>query len=227
MGETMSDWVITGKKFGLEYLATDKFEDYERLIESGLPRFDDFKIHYKEFKKGNKGLKGFLAKHKYFTIRAIPNTKDIPRRYKVGVGSFDECQKFLEKNIQKGKEGIYSILITEHEPTYKSGIIISRDKDVLIEIGDFQLDELSHGRTPSAGCTIDLLIFGSINKKTTWHIQASLENKSLVKKALNCIKTGRNALDYNFMKGYFEFVVTEKEDKIKFLDFKINEMYLK
>ena len=30
----------------------------------------------------------------------------------------------------------------------------------------------------------------------------------------------------DFMKGYFEFVVTEKTDKIKFLDYKINKAYL-
>lgn len=33
--------------------------------------------------------------------------------------------------------------------------------------------------------------------------------------------------DIDFLTGYFEFIVTAKTDRIKFLDYKVNEAYLK
>lgn len=230
----MSDWIIAMESFGLRELAkafhSDKLQDYKRLKESGLPTFDDFIIQYKDFNKRNLSLENFLAIYESFVIRAIPNTKDLPRRYKIGVHSFEECQEFLAKNVPSGKEDKYSVFLTEHEPTNLAGVIISRPQDVLIEVAQSGLDELSHGKvTPSVGHFAQHYYnhFKSMRYNTK-----DMAQRQLMWRALQYLRKDLSSdsdlfTNTEFLKGYFEFVVTEKTSKIKFLDYKINENYLK
>jgi len=231
---TISDWIITMEKTGLEESAkafdSDKLQDYERLKQSGLPTFDDFIVPFGKFQRGNKDLEEFLAKYSGFVIRAIPNTKELPRRYKIGVYNFEDCQRFLEEHVQRENQDRYSVFLTEHEPTDWAGIIISRSKDVLIEVAQSGLDELSHGLViPTGGHFVQ---HGQNHFRSMRYNTENVQERELMWRVLQYLRrdlpTDSDLFpNVDFMKGYFEFVKTQKTDKIKFLDFKINEAYLK
>lgn len=233
MAGTISDWIIEMEKAGLEDLAkafhSEKLKDYERLKKSGLPTFDDFVVSFSEFNINNEGLNEFLAKYNSFVVRAIPNTKELPRRYKIGVHDFEECKDFLNKNIEKKNKNKYSVLLTEHEPTDWAGVIISRPGDVFVEVAKSELDRLSHGlANPSTG------IFSNQEVNHFNGMRYNTENiweREFMWKALKYIRKdlpGDSDIfpNINFMKGYFEFVKIKGTDKIKFLDFKVNDAYL-
>jgi len=231
---TISDWIIGMEKAGLNESAksfhSKKLQDYERLKKSGLPVFDDFIIPFKQFQKGNKDLKEFLARYESFVIRAIPNTRELPRRYKIGVYGFEGCQKFLNQHVQKEDQDKYSVFLTEHEPTNWAGIIISRSQDTLIEIAQSGLDELSHGQfTPVGG---HFAQHKQNHFKSMKYNTKNIQERELIWGTLQYLRSDLPTdsdlfPNINFMKGYFEFVKIERTDRIKFLDFKVNESYLK
>ena len=230
----MSDWIIGMDGEGLNDFAasfhSEKLQDYERLKQSGLPTFDDFTIPFEKFQRGNRDLEEFLSKYGGFVIRAIPKTRKFPRRYRIGVHTFEDCQKFLAQHVRRQDENKYSVFLTEYEPADWSGVIISRLKDVMIEVSQSGLDRLSHGQvTPEGGhfAQHDLNHFRSMKYNTE-----NDQSRALMWRALQYLRrdlpSDSNLFpNVNFRKGYFEFVKTERTDRIKFLDFKVNEAYLK
>src|SRR3989344_2601884 len=233
MAGTMSDWVIEMEKRGLEETAqgfhSDKLTDYNRLKESGLPIFDDFIIPFSEFDSKNEELVRFLSKYQGFVIRAIPNVKDLPRRYKIGVHSFEECTSFLSENVKNEDNSKYNVFLTEHEPTNWSGVIISRGGDALVEISSEPLDELSHGQVDSSLIYLghfakhNFSSFGSMKYNTRGLLQRNLIWRTLQHLREDLPSESETFPNISFRKGYFEFVVTEETGKIKFLDYKVKE----
>ncbi|MFA5173756.1 MAG: hypothetical protein WC438_01085 [Candidatus Pacearchaeota archaeon] len=224
--KSMSDWILSARKQGINDLNdfdTNKIKDYQRLKDFGLPVFDDFLCSSIKFSDKNKGLMKFLEKYSSFVIRAIPNSPNSPRRHKVGVHSFEECLDFLnEINARKS----YNILLTEHEPTNKGGIIISKISELIIELGK-NIEILEHGGDPTTSWFIDLTKPGYLRDKIIEYRKASEIDKQILNRALNYIDLNQTPFNSRFMRGYFEFVVTSKNNKIRFLDYKINEKYLK
>jgi hypothetical protein len=239
MGGTISDWIIEMQRRGDKCAAalhSEKLEDYRRLKESGLPIFEDLIIPFLEFNEGNGAVSGFLAKHDSFVVRAIPDTKELPRRYKIGVKNFEECMQFLRENVRPEDGAKYSIFLTEFEPQTMAGAIISRGDDVLIEIARGNLDVFSHGGTTPIGEGH----FGQHGFSHTRCMRYSSRNKNFNRLLWNTLQYLRLEDDYDdqdfnvrgfkspqarFMRGYFEFVVT-KRSGVKFLDYKVNEAYL-
>ncbi len=231
MGGTISDWIIELKEYNSE-LADDfhtiKLEDNERLKQSGLPIFNDLRLPYSSFIKDNKKLMSFLFRYDAFCIRALPRTSDLPRKYdKDNICTFEDCLDFLlNKGVKKGRENDYDVLISGYEISLKSGIILSRDRYVNVEIGDCECDELSHGHDPCLSAIIDFRGIGHITDKTKWKIDGDYMSKQFMFNALRYIELSRDSFNPLYKKGYFEFVLTTS-NKIKFLDYKINEAYLK
>lgn len=207
---SMSGWIVKARDLGidLKQFKTDKLADYQRLRESGLPTWDDFQTKYTEFNPDNKNLMKFLNKHGMFVVRGVPNTSKLGRVSKRGVSCFQECSDFLQGEIKSRNKKLYSVLLTEWEPTSYGGIVISTPNKLLIEVGE-NLDEVEHGQvTPTTGWLND---FGM--KYTT----NDTELRRLMWDALKPVKN---------LEGYFEFVVTEKDRDIKFIDYKVCEGYL-
>ncbi|MBR9691843.1 hypothetical protein GOV06_03570, partial [Candidatus Woesearchaeota archaeon] len=130
MSGTISDWIIEMEKRGFSETAkefhSDKLTDYQRLKNSGLPIFDDFRTPYSRFCKHNPELMDFLAKYPSFCIRALPNNPDLPRRFELGVKSFEDCKKFLDETLDPELGDRYDVLISEYgqeDPATRSGII--------------------------------------------------------------------------------------------------------
>jgi len=228
MGETMSDWTISMREKGLKDLAksfhTEKKEDAKRLENSGLPGFEGIRIPYCKFKRNNRKLMNFLEEYKSFTIRALPEDSNLPRRYEKRVRNFKGCAKFLKKNVKKGQD--YKVYITKQEPQERSAIIISNDQEVRVEVGICDLDKLSHGGNYTLSCRIDLTKTGHLENKIECSKEGDKKDKETMKRALRFLELTRDSFNPLFIKGYFELILT-RSGKIKFVDYKINQMYLK
>ena len=230
----ISSWIIQAQKYGLSHIAeslhSTKLEDYERLKRSNLPIFADFSCHVNNFDEQNKELCFFLDKYDQFIVRALPNTRNLPRRHKLGVKSFNECRQFLNEVIGKDDEEKYSVLMTENEEPKWVGAIIVRDEGALIEVGKSKnLNDVVHGHiNPHLG---RFAYHGFNHYRSMRYATRNFDAREVMWRALNFLRydfISDSDLfpEISFRKGYFEFVLTEKTNKIKFLDYKVNEGYL-
>ena len=234
MSGMISDWIIAMDRAGITDLAADfhtkKLEDDERLIKSCLPITPGFKLQYTDFSRDNKALMAFLAEHPVdlhhdFVTRAIPDGPDLTRRFKVPTKSYEEIGDFLRQEIAEGNEHRYSVFLTARETNRSCGVIISRDTDVMVEIGGDDLPALCHGEDPVASCYIDLTGVGHLENKMHWGIEGTHDAQRLVRRSLDLIELTRDSFNPHYRKGYFEFVVTEVTDRVLFVDYKVNPRY--
>ncbi len=190
-----------------------------------MPIFLGLSISYPEFNNQNKTLIDFLRVcDKGIVIRALPNTPKYPRRYKIGVRGFEECVRFLEESIAPGIE--YTIYMTEWEPQDRSAIIISSPERVLLEVGSCGLDELSHGGETNLRLGVNFTKIGHLEDKTSWLKQGDPRDRQVASQALKEITLNPDSFNPLYMRGYFEIVGTTS-GKVRFIDYKVNEMYLR
>jgi len=232
-GKTISDWIIALRKIGLEDIAqkfdSNKLEDNERLKKSGLPVFAEFIAPIREFNRDNNSLMNFLGKYNDFVVRAIPKTKDLPRRYKIGVKTFEECEEFLKENVKPENTSVYSVFLTERVESEWSGVILSGEKEIFIDIARAGLDSLSHGEVVPIGGRFAFHDFNHFRTMRYYNTDDARERETIWD-SLQSITKGNDLLDsdqfpnLNLMRGYFEFVIT-LDKRIVFLDYKIKEGY--
>lgn len=210
----MAAWSDALRKNGFEKLAkdfeTNKEEDIRRLRTLGIPVLDIIHIDYVDFHENNEDVLNFIKKHGDVVIMTIPRKKDLLKAYKIGIYSFEDCKKFLDENIVSDHE-LYCISLTEHQKNIGSGIIISGDNKVVVEIADSYLDDLTYGKSTPVGCVIEN---GNFNFNTSDTVK-----QEIMRNALEYIKK-----DGEFIKGYFEFILV-KGNKVIFFDYKENEAY--
>jgi hypothetical protein len=226
-GKTISDYVIALREKGIEELASSlhsvKAKDYQRLKNSGLPVYADFSLQIPEFTHNNRRLNDFLKKYKEVTIRALPKTSDLPRRYKIQARGYEECKEFLNKEVPKDKEPQYTCLLTEHKPSNGCGIIILRKDLAIVEVTEEGLAEFSHDQTL---CYTG--IFGIFDRHKFRKLKLRAPRKGRIKNKLkNMMSQSLNHITKAGLieeTGYFEFVNTNSG--IKFLDYKTNPVYL-
>ncbi len=227
-GKTISDYVIALREKGLENLAADldtiKAKDYQRLKNSGLPVYADFSLQSTEFSEKNKKLMKFLSQYPRVTIRALPKTSALPRRYKICVRGYKECSEFLEQEVPKNKREKYSMLLTEYKPSNSSGIIIIKKDIAIAEVAEAGLAAFSHDETL---CYTG--IFGIFNyhkfRKIKFISPRKGRIKNKVKQAMHKSLMYITKAGLPEPEGYFEFIITE-DGEIKFLDYKTAPSYL-
>jgi len=289
----ISNWILTAERKGVEAsgliakLHSEKLGDYERLRNSRFPRFDDLEIPYSQFDWETPSVEEFFTKYQDVVIRLIPKTKDLARNHKIGLTSYYQCLQWVDENAAPGRENDYTILMTEHEPTNWSGIIISKGDEAFIDVSDSPLDDLEHGTEQRRvnGCYGDpgtansrRFVYRSFDSslakpaKTHGFIAKAMQfsrrfvyrtfNSSLaipedpnvhgkylsdplaaethdfttkatqlIWRSAQYIRTDdifeiQRLPAMTFKKGYFEFVVTEKDSKIVFVDYKTNPGYI-
>ena len=240
-GKTMSDWEKNARAQGFEEYAnsirTNKDLDMENLKKTGLPQYNWISISFKEFDEKNEFLNSFFKKYiekNYgFCVRAIPTPegeeKKHTRKNIKCFFDFEKYKKFLE-NIVGKDENLFRIIISNWLPSKYGGVIFSgieNGKIIRAEIAN-DLEKLTSGEiNPLASFIYDRKKLGNIEDKTEWlKYDDKIAKDYLWKVFRNYIATG-DSFNPFLREGYFEFIITEKEKEIKFVDFKLNEMYLK
>lgn len=225
---SVRDWIIAAQEKGIDlsYLDSDKVEDTRKLELLDIPIDLNYACPYSEFTKENKALTSFMKKYRYFCVRAIPipSRKDLPRKPKLDLRSFEECKSFIDEAV-KCHENEYNVIISEFSPQIYGGTLISASRYVRGEIGKSLADLCLCKEVPLASFEIDRGKTGHITDKTDWKLQTDKRAKQALWKALMHITLKHDMFDPIMLRGYFEFVVKENLD-IRFVDFKDNEAYL-
>lgn len=225
---TIRDWIISAREKGIDlsYLDSDKVEDTRKLELLDIPLDANYTCLYLEFKKENKELMDFMKQYKQFCVRAIPlaHRKDLPRRPKLDLRSFEECKDFVDE-ATKGHEKDYNVIVSEFSSQIYGGTLISASRYVRGEIGKSLADLCLCKELPLASFELDKGKIGYITDKIEWKLNTDNKAKSALWKALMYITLKHNMFDPIIHRGYFEFVV-RKNMNIKFVDYKDNEWYL-
>ncbi|MDD5177901.1 MAG: hypothetical protein PHT54_01290 [Candidatus Nanoarchaeia archaeon] len=227
--KNMSHWIIEAEKHGISLngFHTSKLEDLKLLINSKLPMFETHILPYLDFINSPSYAEDFLKKAPSLVILAIPDTASLPRAHKMGISSYDECKNFLiQKGVDQNKNNYSVVLINPEGENKKGGIIISRDTGLLLEVVDGTVEDISYGINPSISYQIDFTRVGHLEDKVIWNKGGSFEDKKLVKSILSYLTLNPDSFNPLFLRGYFEVVITQT-DEIKFIDYKVNKMYLK
>lgn len=214
----MAAWSNELRKHGFNDLAdsldSDKNKDRERLKSFGLPVLDVLNVSYNEFVSKSYAVMEFIRKYGDLVVLTVPKKKGLSRSYRIGLKSYDEIKKFVDENILNDYDG-YDISLIEHRVNIGSGIIISGDDRIVVEVADGYLDDLSYGKViPFQG------IYDFLSKNTSYSSNDEVK-KRLINDSLSSIKR-----DNDFLKGYFEFIIVEG-NRIIFFDHKENESYWK
>lgn len=221
--DRQSIYLLEMRKAGLEELAkgftTSKLEDYERLKNSGLPVFEDFKCSYPEFNLNNSKLVSFLNRNNNVVVRGIPIIDNLPKKTHRNLSGFNNCKKFLADFIDEKNIHFYVVLMTQRAPEeFYAGAMISNDGKVVVEISKDNLDNFTH----RASNPVSTGVFE--HTKMLYNTEDIFE-REIMWKAVQCIYSKDVFPGEDFMRGYFEFVYT-KAGQLRFFDYKINESYL-
>jgi len=224
-GQTISDWIISIDDLYPELsknLHSEKKQDVRRLANSGLPTTKGFKVSYVNFLKQPKKLIKFLESYNQFVVRALPNTPKLPRRYRKYIRNYEQASDFL-KSVIKTKEA-YDIFIT-YQPSEKySGIISLNPAIAVVELGRIGLDKFSHGLGTRYGGIFHNFGFNKFSLFKTYSTGKRKTSEKLTNYMRQSLMHITKA-DLPTQQGYFEFLIS-KEDKIYFVDYKINKGYL-
>lgn len=232
----MSDWEKNiRKERGYKNLAdrihTSKVEDMERLKNSGLPQYDFIKIPYLEFNKRNKTLMNFITKCSRldygFCIRALPNENGIKlgftRKFKLGNMNYSDLKQFLYREV-KEPFNVWDVGLSNWKSQIYGGTIILNERYAIVEMAkeeDGGVIAVTSGEVIPIIGRQNFTEGGSHSFGLKYTTEDETE-RSIILKALRCVKENPKTMS----RGYFEFVVSEDE-KIFFLDYKINLEYLR
>ena len=207
---SMAHWINSGDSQGIDMTKfySSKSKDNQRLRESGLPAWDEIEFPYRDFNENNPALMEFFSKYNQFLIRALPNASGLNKFSDIGIFK-EQCFEFLRKGIRPKDIDHYSIILTQWEPTEFGGIIVSKPGEVTIEM-DRDLDKLEH-------CQVIPMMAGHSNGLSMKYTTKDTELRQLM---WNVVRYVRG------LEGYFEFVITKRGRRIKFIDYKISRGYL-
>jgi len=194
--KSLSQWIKNSKK--LKRLIIDKEKNLYRIKEYKLPCLD-FLVS-----KNKSDITQFLNRYKSIVARAMPlNDKNV-RKYKTDIRSFEEYLSFIG-DIELD---YYQIILSEYVPCKYAGAIISNSNNTVIELLKGTHDELVHGISTPFTSYVDF------TGKITYSKEMSRKEKNIVWKTLKTINISKG----NYLKGYFEFLITT-EEKLKFIDY--------
>jgi len=230
----MSDWEAEMRKRGFESLAekihTERIEDMVRLGESGLPQYDFLTLPYMQFKKDNNELTQFIEKYQEqkqgFCIRALPTKEGmregLTRKFKFDYMDYQDMKDFLKENIKEPYSS-WNVGLTNWEPNSYGGIIILNENQTIIEMAR---EEEGGVRATGYGEVIPVRGERGFVRGTYYHglryNTTNIKERQILWKALQEVMKNPKTCEG----GYFEFVVTERNNKIMFIDYKINPLYL-
>lgn len=208
MSETIFDWSkellkISGKNEFAKELIRDSIDLnlVNSLKEFGLPYQPEIRIHGGNLIKNMKEVEEFINKQGLTIARLIPKNEKLEKKFKLGIKNIDEFLVFVgdyKKDLPN-----YTITIARMDMTNCGGIYCSNSSGTYVELVKTIPKGLSNGNlTPTAGVFIPP--FQGIQYK----VECPEDDKRIINKVLGYFRK----LGGSYTRGYFHFIVTDKDD---------------
>lgn len=245
--ENMTDWMKAlsdhSINVGFSKKATSRLVQLERLANSGLPTY---KFHFFSLSSlfSDNGFDQRLVEvyesHEGNVVARVISKDGLVRITSIGKSLEDNLAFFRSKLISKlGLKLSYSLndinlsdyvlVVNEYDPAKYSGVIISDKDRLIIEIvEDDNLEKLCHGRViPWTAEFKEELPYQFRRMKYYDFRLNDSEKESFVKKLMwQVVKSiskeepsSGNIPNYIPKLGYFEFVISKKDGKLRFIDY--------
>ncbi len=207
---TLSGWFKASKEKNIpleKYIVVNYPKDLARLHSSGLPFYDLIIIDGEKYEKEK--IRIFSKKYKLNWVRVYNKNKKGERYYKLNLKNYDDIISFIESLNINLKD--FDIQIFEYQINRFGGNIVSENNKISIEIIKGKQELVSRSYEP--------FFHGAINNTGRLNFlekDVPKKIKAAAEKVIKHIKIERN----EFLKGYFEFVVSD-ENKVYFVDYKL------
>ncbi|MGV8086539.1 MAG: hypothetical protein ACP5N1_02825 [Candidatus Woesearchaeota archaeon] len=221
--ENNSGWIKKQKDKNIlkdNYAYETRITSLKRLISSDLPTYNYVFLSYNEFMQYTHIKQYYKTK---IVVRACPNDETKYQRYTEIGKSYRYVKDILEQKISKELRDKYTIVINEYDPAKYCGVIISKPDILLIElVSEPNLENLCHGKTIPWSATFEQEKLQGY-KKMKYHNVKDQKIKQILWDIVKKISNNNIENYYNITPrlGYFEFVISKKTKKLKFIDYKL------
>lgn len=188
-------------------LVIDLDKDIERLYSSGLPVYARLIIGGKDYPSKREEIKDFCKKYERTWIK-VYNAKEKRRYSAMDLRGYEKLIEFIDG--LKINLDSFDIHLSEFQPNKFGGNVLTDERGTVIEMIDGHQDIISKSTRP--------FFHGYISESGTLKFHETNipeEMRIAAWRTLQYLKiSGRE-----FLPGYFEFMVSDK-DKIYFFDYK-------
>ena len=225
--ENMAGWQKALKDANLPHqeVKEDRIKDLQRIVESGLPTYDYYFFSLDQFYLGE--AKFIFAKYEQVVVRAVPQNSNLSRFTLIGK-SEEEVKSILQERILPDKRKDYKIVLNEYDPAEYCGVMISQPDQLIIEmVKEPNLENLCHGHVTPWHGEFKSYPFERYRKMYYINVEATdvREKMWLVVRSIcasnesdDCKES--NIPDYQPRLGYFEFAISQRDGKLRFIDYK-------
>jgi hypothetical protein len=206
------------------FLEEDKITAINRLIKTGLPTYEYYFIKLKEIYEDESKLQELYEKFLgMIVVRACSEEKRL-QRYTIIGKDVKSIIKYFKSKIENSETESYVIIVNEYDPAKFCGIVISEPEKAVIElVKEPNLEKLSHGQTtPYSAEFSKRNLSHSLNKITYLNVE-SPEIKKIIEEVIKYLCKGNlsgGIHEMSPMQGYFEFVISQKTNELKFIDYR-------
>jgi len=229
--KNMSGWRKALADIGVElkynFQESNRIKEIKTLLKSGLPTYQ-----YHDFLEKDLEIKKFYEKYgNQVVVRAVPTDKKFQRYTFIGE-PFRTTKENLKEKIQESERKNYQVIVNEYDPAEYCGVIISNKEGLVIDlVKEPNLENLCHGHVIPWSAefkqkypySFKRMYFSNIKddqrnnqindqvKKLMWSVIKSISKFSLSDGGIPYFEP---------KKGYFEFVFSKKNGKLKFIDYR-------
>jgi hypothetical protein len=206
----------------------NRLEALLRLEQLGLPTYDRLSLSLEDFLDRPKLLLTEFNHPSYHAILS-PRKSHLLRYSKTRLKKWDDIQKFVDKKIENKDRKNYYLILQEYEECIYGGTIVSNDKILHVDLCLGKPSGVSKGKanvitaTKRNGPYLPSFSYSTKDdnlRSVIWDILQYIRFKDY--------KSERQT-DITFLKGYFEFAVSDKGIKkglrIAFLDYNTSAPY--
>jgi hypothetical protein len=225
--QNMSGWRAALNDLGLEsaptYVSEDRLTTLERLTQSSLPTYQIHKLTPQEFTTTNEPNKIYHSLDNLVVCRIIPKNNQNQRITLIGK-TLDEAIR-ESKRINPTNSCNYTIVLNEYDPASYCGVVISKKDNLTIEIvQEPNLENLCHGKVIPYSAQFTCQFPNQINRMHFLN-KVPIEAREKLWQVVKSLSTITNQDEqqlpqYEPMQGYFEFVFSQKDDSLKFIDYR-------
>ena len=221
--ENMGGWQKSVRDVGLDIrfnIEDNRLEGLRGWENMGLPTYPvhTFDLHQvysyvDEFKNMFSKYGGSVV------LRAIPQSKD-KQRYTLINKTLEEVVVTLKGHGLGNSD--YIVTVNEYDPAKYCGVIMSDNDGLIIEmVEEPNLENLCHGKVIPCGADFKKGFYG-FGRMNFYNVKDDEERIILWEtvKRISSVSQEGNIPNFEPMKGYFEFVYSNRDGALRFIDYK-------